>query len=132
MRIFTDAHVVIDYLVNGETAATRVTNNIIQQKNQPVISSLTIAILNYFIDKKFHNPAKKKKIAAAITELFEIATPLQQDIPKILQHHDWEDAFQYYSAKQARCKLIITDNIHDYSFSDIELMNVNTFNSMFL
>lgn len=132
MKVFADTHLLIDYLVNGDKQATLAINHIVESGHQPVISTHTVAILNYFIDKKYKNPAKKKAIAAEITRLFEISTPAVADVPNMLQQHDWEDAFQYFSAKQAKCKLIVTDNIHDYSFSEIALMNISTFNSMFL
>ena len=40
---------------------------------------------------------------------------------------DFEDGLQYYSAAQAKCKCIITQNKKDFYFSAIEVLNADEF-----
>ena len=70
-------------------------------------------------------------MAKLLAELFEFSTPLQKDVSKMLLYNDWEDAFQYFSATQSDCKLIITDNYYDYYFSKIKLMSTAGFESTY-
>jgi predicted nucleic acid-binding protein len=132
MKIFVDTHILIDYLVNADMEATVIINNITYHYPKPVISTLSLGILNYFIDKKFKQAKRKRAIAAQLSDIFEITTPALKDVTAMLQHDDWEDGFQYYAALQAKCKLLITENTHDYYFSKIQLMTPGEFNAHFL
>ncbi len=131
MKIFLDTHIIINAFVYKDAKATSIINFITINHPKPVISSLTIAILNYYLDKKYQKPDNKKKAAKLLTEVFEMSTAPQSDIAKILLYDDWEDAFQYFSALQSNSKLIVTDNYYDYYFSKIELMSVNEFESTY-
>lgn len=131
MKIFLDTHIIINAFVYNDVKAVSIVNFISINHPKPVISSLTIAILNYYLDKKYRKPDNKKKAAKLLNELFEMSTASQNDIAKMLLYDDWEDAFQYFSALQSNCKLIVTDNYYDYYFSKIKLMSVNEFGSTY-
>jgi hypothetical protein len=40
---------------------------------------------------------------------------------------DFEDGLQYYSALGSKCKCIVTQDVGDYYFSDIEVLPVELF-----
>ena len=131
MKIFLDTHIIINAFVYNDAKATSVVNFISTNHSKPVISSLTVAILNYYLDKKYRKTSNKKKAAKLLDGLFEMSTPLHGDVAKMLLYDDWEDAFQYFSALQCNCELIVTDNYYDYYFSKIKLMSVNEFESTY-
>jgi len=41
--------------------------------------------------------------------------------------NDFEDGLEYYSALGEKCKCIITEDVSDFSFSDIEVLPVKGF-----
>lgn len=45
----------------------------------------------------------------------------------ILRANDFEDAIQYFSALQAGADCIVTRNVKDFSFSDIEVITPSDF-----
>jgi predicted nucleic acid-binding protein len=41
--------------------------------------------------------------------------------------HDFEDGLQYYSALNSGCKYIVTEDLNDFYFSDIEVLSSRRF-----
>lgn len=41
--------------------------------------------------------------------------------------HDFEDGLQYYSAENARCNCIVTEDVDDFYFSEIEVLRTRPF-----
>ena len=41
--------------------------------------------------------------------------------------HDFEDGLQYYSAVESTCNCIVTEDIDDYYFSEIEVISSRDF-----
>jgi hypothetical protein len=46
--------------------------------------------------------------------------------------HDFEDGLEYYSAIEKKCKIIITENVDDFYFSDIEILQSKAFVEKYL
>jgi predicted nucleic acid-binding protein len=132
MKIFIDAHIIIDAFVYNNEEALSIINFVFINHPKPVISVLTIAILNYFIDKKYKQAEKQKaKIGIVLKEIFEIATTNVADANKMLNYKNWEDAFQYFAAQHADSELIITNNQQDFYFSKIKTISRKDFSYLF-
>jgi hypothetical protein len=43
------------------------------------------------------------------------------------QVHDFEDGLEYYSAVQENCNFIVTENVEDFYFSEIEVVRCEEF-----
>ena len=43
------------------------------------------------------------------------------------QVHDFEDGLEYYSAIEQNCTFLITENMEDFYFSEIEVLNCEEF-----
>ena len=57
----------------------------------------------------------------------------QQQIDTINKKiYDFEDGLEYYSAIENKCKIIITENIEDFYFSDIEVLPAKAFVEKYL
>ena len=41
--------------------------------------------------------------------------------------HDFEDGMEYYSAVESKCGCIITEDINDFYFSEIEVLSAEDF-----
>ena len=71
----------------------------------------------------------KKKIAI-LAEKIKVAENKQSDVKAAANHKkilDFEDGLEYYAAKNAGCHCIVTEDISDFHFSDIEVLNSLSF-----
>ncbi|MBW6537606.1 MAG: PIN domain-containing protein [Mariniphaga sp.] len=132
MKVFIDANVIIAVL-NKEyplfTWASRVLS--LPGKNNITLftSPLCLAIAFYFSGKKSGEKLAKKKIEQLcrniqITTIDEKITTQAISNPQV---HDFEDGLEYYSALYQKCNIIITENIEDFYFSEIEVLSCEEF-----
>jgi len=132
MRVFIDANVIIAVL-NKEyplfTWASRVLS--LQGKNNITLftSPLCLAIAFYFSGKKSGEKPAKKKIEQLcrnmqITTIDEKITAQAISNPQV---HDFEDGLEYYSAFNQNCDFIVTENLEDFYFSEIEVLSCEEF-----
>jgi predicted nucleic acid-binding protein len=132
MKVFIDANVIIATL-NREyplfTWSSRVMS--LQGKNNIRLftSPLCLAIAFYFSSKKNGEILAKKKIEQLclninISSMDEKTTNQAITNPQV---HDFEDGLEYYSALQENCNFIVTENIEDFYFSEIEVISCEEF-----
>ena len=65
-----------------------------------------------------------------LSEKIKIAGITSETVKQVVQNkkiRDFEDGMQYYSAVQAKCKCIITQDKDDFYFSEIEVLNAQSF-----
>ena len=43
------------------------------------------------------------------------------------QVNDFEDGLEYYAALESSCQCIVTEDVHDFYFSSIEVLNSHDF-----
>jgi predicted nucleic acid-binding protein len=132
MKAFVDANVIIAVL-NKEypafTHAARVLSLSDNRKYQLYTSPVCFAIAFYFSSKKSGAEVAKKKMAI-LAEKLKIAEVKQQHVlnaavnKKVL---DFEDGMQYYAAFDAGCSCIITEDVDDYYFSELEVLSAENF-----
>jgi len=132
MKVFIDANVIIAVL-NKEyplfTWSSRVLS--LQGKNNISLftSPLCLAIAFYFSGKKSGEKLAKMKIELLcrnmqITTIDEKITTQAISNPQV---HDFEDGLEYYSALNQNCDFIVTENLEDFYFSEIEVVNCEEF-----
>lgn len=131
-RIFLDANILIAVL-NKEyplfSKAARILSLTENKRFEVFTSPLCLAIAFYFSGKKSGENEARKKISLLSSKLSICnmnAQAVMQTInnPKI---HDFEDGLQYHSAKDAGCKVIVTENMSDFYFSEIPVRNCDAF-----
>ena len=137
MRIFLDANILVSVL-NKEyplfTNSSRILSLVDDPRFQVFTSPSCLAIAFYFAEKKSGTALAKSKLAL-LSKKIKIAA---QDRNTVLQTvnnkaiHDFEDGLEYYTALQAKCKCIVTEDIGDYYFSKVEVVNSENFLSKFL
>lgn len=83
----------------------------------------------YFATKKSGEVVAKKKIELLCENLG--VTTINQEITeqavKNQKISDFEDGLQYYSALYQKCNYIVTEDQHDFYFSEIEVMGCEAF-----
>jgi predicted nucleic acid-binding protein len=132
MKVFVDANILIS-VVNQEYPLYPLTSRILSHNGIGNVhmhtSPVCLAIAFYFAEKKYAADFAKKKLqlfaaniniapadADAVRSAF--ANPAVKDV---------EDGIQYYSALQAGCTCILTEDKDDFYFADMEVLNAKEF-----
>jgi len=137
MKIFLDANVLVSVL-NKEyplyTYSSRILSLAAHPKFEIYTSPLCLAIAFYFAEKKHQAPLAKQKIDL-LCQYIKIAGNSSKGVLDTLVNkkiHDFEDGLEYYAAKSAECKCIITEDVNDFYFSEIEVLNCQEFFKRYL
>lgn len=131
MRLFLDTNVVVDSVKFREPYVYAIVP--IFQMGQAGIHQLIIS------DLTFANVAYLSKKGLSLFEWYDLLCELRSNVQIVpiretcidaalkLKSKDFEDALQYFSAKEARVDCIITRNKKDFNFSDIPVLEPTEF-----
>ncbi|MDP2385861.1 MAG: PIN domain-containing protein [Bacteroidota bacterium] len=128
MKIFLDANVLVSVL-NKEypvfSYSSRVMSLADNNKFKVYTSPLCLAIAFYFAEKKTDSTNARARINILSEKLLftTIGPKAVEWVRKNRKIHDVEDELQYYSAIDAGCKCIVTEDKNDFYFSDIEILS---------
>lgn len=130
-KVFLDTNVVLDYYLDREGFSDDAEAILAYGYNQGCllyVSSLTCANMAYIGRKKFSGEA----IYAILASLFEFAEIASVDSNAVksavtLQAKDFEDALQYFSAKAIGVDCIVTRNVKDFPFSELQVLTPKDF-----
>jgi len=132
MKIFLDANVLVSVL-NKEyplfTYTSRILSLADSNRYEVFTSPVCLAIAFYFAEKKFKAKIAKQKIST-LSEHVRITTTDAACVKQTLINtavKDFEDGLQYYSAIHSNCNCIITEDVHDFYFSSIEVLKSESF-----
>ena len=135
MNLFLDTNIVVDILKYREPYvydALAIFQMGAEGIHDLLISDLTFANVSYLIRKNLTfsqwyetllNLRSNMQIVMVGVECIDAALRLQA--------HDFEDALQYFSAKQAKADCIITRNKKDFRFSDIPVHEPGEFLTLY-
>jgi len=132
VKIFLDVNVIVAVL-NREyplfTPAARILSLSDNKRFQIYTSPLCLAIAYYFAEKKSSSKHARSGIEILAGKL--IITTVNQETVRLSVKNpaitDFEDGLEYYSAVQSGCQAIITEDVSDFFFSKIPVMNCETF-----
>ena len=137
MRIFLDANILVAVL-NKEyplfTYAARILSLGVNHKYKIYTSPICLAIAFYFAEKKHGTTAAKQKINLLAKNVF-ITDVGNDTVLSSLQNkkvNDFEDGLEYYSAQKSKCTLIITEDVSDFYFSEMEVIKSKDFIEKYL
>ncbi|TKB97714.1 PIN domain-containing protein [Pedobacter cryophilus] len=132
MKIFLDANVLVAVL-NKEYPVFSYASRILSLADHPqhtlYTSPVCLAIAYYFAEKKTSAHAAKNKISILL-EHIKIAENSKNAILKTLENKkilDFEDGLEYYAALENKCDCIVTENLKDFHFSEIQVVNCKDF-----
>ena len=92
-------------------------------------SPVCLAIAYYFAEKKTSAQEAKNKISNLLDHI-KIAKNSKNAILKTLDNKKilaFEDGLEYYAALENKCDCIVTENLKDFHFSEIEVLNCKDF-----
>ena len=132
MKIFLDANILVATL-NKEYPIFTYTSRILSLTDRPgfrlYTSSLCLAVAFYFASKKSGVELARNKIII-VKEKINLAIISEDAVNRALSNPkviDIEDGFQYYAAKEAGCECIITEDLNDFYFSEIKVIDSKSF-----
>ena len=137
MRIFLDANFLVSVL-NKEyplfTHTSRILSLADKNRFNLYTSPVCLAITFYFAEKKFRSIKAKNKVNI-LCDHINIAEVNKSCVSKTLQNpaiNDFEDGLEYYAALENKCSCIITEDIDDFYFSEIEDLRSDEFFEKYL
>jgi hypothetical protein len=137
MKVFADANILVS-VVNKEYPLFPFTSRILSLAGTLDFSICTspicLAIAFYFAEKKVSAPAAKEKLRILSSRL-DIATSGPDTVRSAFADPaalDFEDGLEYYSALEAGCNCIVTENKADFHFSRIEVVSSEEFFERYL
>lgn len=132
MRVFIDANILVATL-NREYPlfnwSARVLSLHGNHNIQLFTSPLCLAIAFYFATKKNGETTAKRKLEL-LCQNIGVTTVNQEITEKAIKNRkikDFEDGLQYYSALNQKCDIIISEDQHDFYFSEIEVLGCEAF-----
>lgn len=132
MKVFVDANILVSVL-NKEyplfTHSARILSLSGKNNFEIYTSPICLAIAFYFAEKKHKTKAAKEKIALLCQHIF-IAPASITVVGKTIANkkiNDFEDGLEYYSAMEGECSFIVTEDINDFYFSEIPVLNARAF-----
>lgn len=132
MKIFLDANILVSVL-NKEYPLFPFSSRIVSLSQNSrfklYTSPLCLAIAFYFAEKKSKTNLAKQKINLLAGNL-NIAANSAGSVKLALQNpsvHDFEDGLEYYAAEENGCTCIITEDVKDFYFSEIEVLDCKEF-----
>lgn len=133
MKVFLDANVLVSVL-NHEmptfTYSARVMS-LPQYRTQYRLftSPICLAIAYYFAEKKCGSRRAIEKMQILSSQI-QVTSIGQEEVFLVNNNkkiNDYEDGLQYYSAINAQCDMIITENLKDFFFSEIPVYTSKDF-----
>jgi predicted nucleic acid-binding protein len=132
MNVFVDANVIINVLNKEYPAFDHSARflSLAQDKRFTFFtSSLSIAICWFFAEKKSGRSLANRKIEQLLLH-FRITECGEEEVRKALadkRADDMEDAIQVYSALRNSCSHLVTNNLNDFHFSSLEVLEPLSF-----
>lgn len=131
MKVFIDTNILLDLLCKREKYvddALALFDLAVDDKIELLVSDLTIANIKY-ITRKDIPTGRFYEIILALRPVLTIV-PIGAgavDRALCLKARDFEDALQYFSAVQASADFLITRNVKDYGFAQMEVCSPHDF-----
>jgi predicted nucleic acid-binding protein len=130
-RVFIDTNIFLDILFRREQFvddALSIFDMAVDGQIVLLISDLSIANIKY-ITRKEISTEEFYNLIQIFRPIFTIVPLGAEVIDKAisLQASDFEDALQYFSAVQAEADCLVTRNIKDFGFANMEVFDSKTF-----
>ena len=132
MKFFLDANILISVL-NKEYPSYIYTSRVLSMAGAKgttlVTTNICLAIAFYFAEKK-HGQAKAKEKISLLVQHLDIADCGHRAAEAAVKNkkvHDFEDGLQYYAALHSNCTCIVSNDLDDFYFSDIQVLDPERF-----
>jgi predicted nucleic acid-binding protein len=132
MKLFLDANILVSILLkehNYFLSSAKILSLADKPRYTISVTSVCIAIAYYYAEKNLGRREAKRRIKILCDNLSVIACD-EKEVTNALANNkvlDVEDGIEYYAALHADCDCIITNDLKDFYFSDIEVLSADDF-----
>lgn len=130
-RVFVDTNIILDWLGEREPHFPYARDLFVkaEKKELEILLSVGSFIIVEYILRKEIGREKAARALAAIRTLASVCNSGEKEIDLALLSgmKDFEDAFQYYTAKNNRADLLITRNVKDFKTADMPVMTAEDY-----
>jgi predicted nucleic acid-binding protein len=132
MKVFLDANILVSVLLVEYPVypfAARIIGLTDQKGYQIYTSHVCLAIAFYFAKKYYGASSAKKRMFLMSSHLTITSTGLDAVYSAFDDREflDFEDGIEYYSAVEAGCTIIVTEDKEDFKSSKLEVLNAEEF-----
>jgi len=136
MKVFLDANILVS-VINKEyplfSWSARILSLTDSKNFEIYTSGICLAIAFYFAEKKNKKTALEKiKLMCSHLSIAPIGSSTIEKTIHNRKIHDFEDGLEYYSAEEAGCECIITENGKDFHFAGLEVLDARLFCEKYL
>ena len=132
MRVFVDANILVSVL-NKEYPLFTYSSRILSLPDygdfEVFTSPICLAIAWYFAEKKHKAKIARQKMQVLCANI-SVAPSTENAVRRTVSNariKDFEDGLEYYAAIESKCSAIVTENIQDFYFSEIPVLNARSF-----
>lgn len=132
MRLFLDTNIFLDLLLQREyeKEALIILNSINRGIHEGILLDITLVNIAYVARKQRVDIEKFLKLI--LQNCYVVGGNNQMGLDALkLEHHDFEDALQYISAKETACDVVVT-NDKGFYIGDLETMSSCVFVEKFI
>lgn len=133
-KVFFDTNVIISSILNRDDSmlACAALSACDFHLVEGYISFLTVANTAYVI-KKGRTTIEMKLLLQQAIEGLSVLSMNENQLKRAysVEANDFEDVLQFECAKDANCDIIVTNNMKDYRFSNIEVMSTEDFANLY-
>jgi predicted nucleic acid-binding protein len=134
-KVFIDSDIVLDVATARDPFFVDSTNSLSLIENGyalGVVSSNSVTNI-YYILRKLSSNKKAKEFIGTLLEYISVISIDHDSIKRALDSKfiDFEDGVQHFCAVKNMCDLILTRNVKDYAFSEIEVFEPKEFIELF-
>lgn len=137
MKVFLDANVLVS-IVNKEyplyTSASRIISLADRRGFLFYTSPVCLAIAFYYSEKRSGAIVAKEKVRLLVQKM-RVAAVNEMEVQNALAKksiHDFEDGVEYFAALNENCQCIVTQNLSDFYFSEVEIATCEDFLEKYL
>ena len=125
-KVFIDSDIILDVATGREPFVASSKNCLSLIENGLALGVISAnSVMNiYYILRKLNSNEKAKSFLKTILRYIALVSVDHENIIKAVESKflDFEDGVQQYTALKNQCDLILTRNIQDYTFSEIEVL----------
>lgn len=130
-KVFADTNIVLDWLGKRAPFYEYARNLFLKAESKEIevlLSTMSIVTIGYLLRREVSEEETRKALSGirAIAGVCQSGAA-ELDLAILSHFRDFEDAFQYFTAKNNQATVFITRNVKDFKHADIPVMTAEEY-----
>lgn len=130
-KVFADTNIVLDWLGKRAPFYEYARNLFLKAESKEIevlLSTMSIVTIGYLLRREVSEEETRKALSGirAIASVCHSGAA-ELDLAILSHFRDFEDAFQYFTAKNNQATVFITRNVKDFKHADIPVMTAEEY-----